>query len=111
LDQPIPYLASLEEAFEATDSMDRYWETKAILERAEQKVSKNDVVIKKPKFTMNLVSLALKANSWRKELESKNQKSSDMDNMKKMRSSLKHTSAHAHISKLLGFSFLDDRDE
>jgi hypothetical protein len=63
LDQPIPYLASLEEAFEATDSMDRYWETKAILERAEQKVSKNDVVIKKPKFTMNLVSLALKANS------------------------------------------------
>jgi hypothetical protein len=53
----------LEEAFEATDSMDRYWETKAILERAEQKVSKNDLVVKKPKFTMNLVTLALKANS------------------------------------------------
>jgi hypothetical protein len=111
LDRPVPYLATLEESFEYTESLDRYWETKSILDRAIQKLTDDVPVPKKPKFTMNLISMALKAESWRKELEAKKLKASDTPNAKKMRSSLKHSSANAHISKLLGFSFLDDRED
>jgi hypothetical protein len=62
LEQPIPYIATLEQIFESTDSMDRYWEAKSILERAELKVAKEVQPLKKPKFSMNLISLALKAS-------------------------------------------------
>jgi len=111
LDRPVPYLATLEESFEYTESLDRYWETKSILDRAIQKLTDDVPVPKKPKFTMNLISMALKAESWRKELEAKKMRASDTPNAKKMRSSLKHSRANAHISKLLGFSFLDDRED
>jgi len=71
LSRPIPYKASLEEIFETTESIDRYWEVKSILARADDKISKKIKIEKKPKFTMNLVTSALKAMSWKKELENK----------------------------------------
>jgi len=72
LERPIPYTTSLEETFEFTESLDRYWETKAILSRAQQKLSDNVPVPKKPKFTMNLISMALKAANWRRQQEAIN---------------------------------------
>jgi hypothetical protein len=52
--------------------MDRYHEVKSILDRAIGKLENKSPIVKKPKFTMNLVSLALKASKWRREQEAKN---------------------------------------
>lgn len=71
LERPLPYNNTLEDSFEFTDSLDRYLELKSILLRAKTKVSSDVPIIKKPKFTMNLISLALKASKWRKDLESR----------------------------------------
>jgi len=72
LERPIPYQADLDSIFESTDSMDRYHELKSILDRAQNKVLEIDQVIKKPKFSMNLISLALKASKWRREQQAIN---------------------------------------
>jgi hypothetical protein len=72
LERPIPYEADLDSIFESTDSMDRYHEVKSILDRAIGKLENKSPIVKKPKFTMNLVSLALKASKWRREQEAKN---------------------------------------
>jgi hypothetical protein len=72
LERPIPYEADLDSIFESTESMDRYHEVKSILDRAIGKLEDKSVIVKKPKFTMNLVSLALKASKWRREQEAKN---------------------------------------
>jgi hypothetical protein len=71
LERPIPYNVDLDTVFEYTDSMDRYHELKSILDRAISKVQENQVIVKKPKFTMNLISLALDSSKWRKKLEEK----------------------------------------
>jgi hypothetical protein len=62
LERPIPYNVDLETVFEYSESMDRYHEMKSILDRAISKVQDNQVVPKKPKFSMNLISLALEAS-------------------------------------------------
>jgi hypothetical protein len=62
LERPIPYEADLDSIFESTESMDRYHEVKSILDRAIGKLENKSPIVKKPKFTMNLVSLALKAS-------------------------------------------------
>jgi hypothetical protein len=69
LERPIPYTADLDSIFEFTSSMDRYHEVKSILDRAIGKVEKKEVIVKKPKFTMNLISLALQSTKWREEME------------------------------------------
>jgi hypothetical protein len=72
LERPIPYEADLDSIFESTESMDRYHEVKSILDRAIGKLEDKSIIVKKPKFTMNLVSLALKASKWRREQEARN---------------------------------------
>jgi hypothetical protein len=62
-------MADLDGIFEFTSSMDRYHEVKSILDRAIGKVEKKEVIVKKPKFTMNLISLALQSTKWREEME------------------------------------------
>jgi uncharacterized protein YhdP len=49
--------------------MDRYHEVKSILDRAIGKVEGKEHIVKKPKFTMNLVSLALNSTKWKEKLE------------------------------------------
>jgi hypothetical protein len=71
LERPIPYQADLATIFESTESMDRYNELKSILVRAESKLAGDPPVVKNPKFSMNLISLALKAQKWRKMEEAK----------------------------------------
>lgn len=72
LERPIPYNVTLDEIFETTESMDRFNELKMILDRADQKISKNVPILKKPKFSMKLVTLALKANKWKMQQEAIN---------------------------------------
>jgi hypothetical protein len=69
LERPIPYTADIEAIFESTDSINRYWEYKSILERAILKITKNVPILKRPKFELNLISLGLKASKWRLEQE------------------------------------------
>jgi hypothetical protein len=73
LERPIPYSADINEIFEWTESMDRYHELKSILDRAIGKVEEKVIIVKKPKFTMNLISLALQSTKWKEELDRKAQ--------------------------------------
>jgi hypothetical protein len=97
LGKPIPYASNLEEIFEATDSIDRYWEFKSILQRALLKLTKDVPILKKPKFSLNLISIALKANKWRLELEKKEKKDSIQSSIDKFNkfASLKAKSGYA----------------
>lgn len=59
-----PTEVNVENLFEYTESLDRYWEILSILSRAFVKLNELKQIPKRPKFTMNLIKLALKANSW-----------------------------------------------
>jgi hypothetical protein len=64
---PISVYTTLEEIFEIAESRDRYYQILSILDRAKAKISRDVVITKRPKFTMNWVTLALKANKWSEE--------------------------------------------
>jgi hypothetical protein len=63
LDRSTPREVDLDKLFEYTESLDRYFEILSILDRALLKIDGTSQVPPRPKFSMNLISLALKANS------------------------------------------------
>lgn len=63
LDRSKPIEVDVNNLFEYTESLERYHEVTSLWDRVVLKIKKDKQIVK-PKFTMNLIKLSIKANSW-----------------------------------------------
>jgi len=64
LDRSKPEQVDVSTLVEYTESLDRYWELINIFLRATAKLNEDKPIIKRPKFSMNMITMALKASKW-----------------------------------------------